>query len=371
MPRMASSAVPLMQIGRQLPLIVTSAGALARRGVLVRRLQAFEALAEVDVVVFDKTGTLTEDRARLTAVHMREGVSRAQALALAAALAGGSRHPVARAITRAHEETASAGMPLPAMTVTESAGQGLLGVTPQGRELRLGSPRFCAVDDLVLAARGVNPHGAPRAHLSDADGWLATFVLDEALRPDAAATVVRLLSAGLQVRLLSGDHLVAVRRVAQEVGIRDVVAGASPEEKLQDIAALQARGLKVAMVGDGLNDGPVLARADTSLALGHALPLAQAQSDFVLQGGRLADVADAFSQSRATMRIVRQNLTWAAVYNAVCVPLALVGWMPPWLAGLGMAGSSLLVIGNALRLARRGEGATPVAGVAAEAHEAT
>jgi Cu2+-exporting ATPase len=132
-----------------------------------------------------------------------------------------------------------------------------------------------------------------------------------------------------------------------------VIAGASPEQKLAEITALQARGLKVAMVGDGLNDGPVLARADTSFALGHAAPLAQSQSDFIVQGGQVMDVVNTLAQARATLRTVRQNLAWAAAYNVVSVPLALAGYMPPWLAGLGMAASSLLVIGNALRLARR------------------
>ena len=131
-----------------------------------------------------------------------------------------------------------------------------------------------------------------------------------------------------------------------------MVAQASPERKLDELGGWQRAGHRMAMVGDGLNDGPVLARADTSFALGHAAPLAQAQSDYVIQSGRLMDVVHTLVLARATLRTVRQNLVWAAVYNAVCVPLALVGWMPPWLAGVGMAASSLLVIGNALRLSR-------------------
>ena len=156
---------------------------------------------------------------------------------------------------------------------------------------------------------------------------------------------------GVAVQLLSGDRLGAVQRVAAQAGIAQVQGECSPQGKLEALRALQAGGHQVAMVGDGLNDGPVLARADASMALGHALPLAQSKSDLVLQGGRLTDVADALAQARRTMRIVRQNLIWAAAYNLVTVPLALVGWMPPWLAGVGMAGSSLLVIGNAKRLA--------------------
>ncbi len=336
--------------------MLASAGALARQGVLVRRLQAFEALDGVDVVVFDKTGTLTEDQARLQSVHTRPGVSREQALGWAGALAGASRHPVSRAIVEA-----AGALPAPGVLhqISETAGRGLSGQDGNGGTWRLGSARFCGLEDSVLAARGVMPSDTPVAHLADAQGWVATFAIDESVRPDAAATVARLQSMGVQTWLLSGDRQPAAWRVARAVGISQVVAGASPEQKLAELQALQAQGHRVAMVGDGLNDGPVLARANASMALGHALPLAQSQSDLVLQGGRLADVADTLVLARATMRTVRQNLVWAGLYNAVCVPLALVGWMPPWLAGLGMAASSLFVIANALRLSRRGTVATP------------
>jgi P-type Cu2+ transporter len=170
--------------------------------------------------------------------------------------------------------------------------------------------------------------------------------------------VAALRAMGVRTWLLSGDRDAAAQLVGQMVGVDHVIAGASPEQKLAEVSALQAQGLKLAMVGDGLNDGPVLARADTSFALGHAAPLAQAQSDYVIQGGQVMDVVLTLQQARSTLRIVRQNLMWAASYNFVCVPLALFGFMPPWLAGLGMAGSSLLVIGNALRLASKGPSET-------------
>jgi Cu2+-exporting ATPase len=192
---------------------------------------------------------------------------------------------------------------------------------------------------------------SPRVFLSDGEGWLATFDLQEGLREDAQAAVAALRAMGVRTWLLSGDREAAAQQVGQAVGVDFVIAGASPEQKLAEVTALQAQGLKLAMVGDGLNDGPVLARADTSFALGHAAPLAQAQSDYVIQGGQVLDVVLTLKQARATLRTVRQNLVWAALYNLVCVPLALLGFMPPWLAGLGMAGSSMFVIVNALRLA--------------------
>jgi P-type Cu2+ transporter len=171
------------------------------------------------------------------------------------------------------------------------------------------------------------------------------------VRADAAATVAALQALGLEVQLWSGDAPHAVARVADRVGIREARGGCTPQDKLAYLQAEQQRGKKVAMVGDGLNDGPVLAGANVSFVIGTAVPLAQAQADFVVLGDDLARVAQCVDLSRRTLRIVRQNLWWAAAYNAVCVPLAILGWMPAWLAGLGMASSSLAVVLNALRLA--------------------
>lgn len=329
--------------------MLASAGALARRGVLLRRLQAFETLAQVHTVVFDKTGTLTHDQLQLTAVHTRSGVAQADALALAGALATGSLHPASKALARAVSGQWG-GLALPTVAVestTEVAGQGLEAVVPPLGRVRLGSAAFCGVQAQPLGAQA-----SPRVHLADAQGWLATFELEECLRADAVEAVSALKALGIKTWLLSGDLPEAAQRVAAVVGADHVVSGATPEQKLQEIARLQEQGFKVAMVGDGLNDGPVLARSDTSFALGTAAPLAQANADFVIQAGRLMDVVHALTQSRATMRVVHQNLIWAAAYNAVSVPLALLGYMPPWAAGLGMATSSFWVIGNALRLNR-------------------
>jgi Cu2+-exporting ATPase len=188
--------------------------------------------------------------------------------------------------------------------------------------------------------------------LADASGWLASFELAEQVRPEAAGVVRDLAHMGLSLKVLSGDGPAAVAQVAQAVGIADAQGGCSPQSKLQALQALQAQGHKVAMVGDGLNDGPVLAGADVSFALGQAVPLAQSKSDFVLMGGQLEALVSTVQRSRQTMRIVRQNLWWSAAYNAACVPLALMGWLPAWAAGLGMALSSLLVVLNALRLSQ-------------------
>ena len=188
------------------------------------------------------------------------------------------------------------------------------------------------------------------ACLSDEQGWIATFELQEDLRLDAGETVALLAEQGVRVLILSGDLPASVARVARLAGIEEAHGGCSPQDKLGFLQGLQAQGHKVAMVGDGLNDGPVLAGAHVSFAFGQAVPLAQAQADFVVLGERLLTVSETLSRSRRTLAVVRQNLCWAALYNAVCVPLAVVGWLPAWLAGLGMALSSLLVVLNALRL---------------------
>ncbi|WP_334153630.1 heavy metal translocating P-type ATPase [Tepidimonas sp.] len=330
--------------------MLAAAGGLARRGILTRRLQAFEVLAAVDTVVFDKTGTLTQDRVVVRDVLTRPGVTREQALAAAWPLARASLHPVSRALVAA----AGAQSDAPAWEVRETPGRGLTAQGPDGQTWRLGSAVHCGLDEAGLAASGRAPTDVPCAYLCDGQGWLATFVLDEGVRPEAREAIERLRALGLQVRLLSGDRLGAALRVARPLGVEQVVAGASPEDKLATLHLWQAEGRRVAMVGDGLNDGPVLAAADVSFALGHGAPLTQTRADFVVQSGRLTDIVRTAEMARATLRVVRQNLAWAAGYNALAVPLAVAGLMPPWAAGLGMAASSLLVIGNALRLGRRG-----------------
>ena len=189
-------------------------------------------------------------------------------------------------------------------------------------------------------------------HLSDNKGWLATFDFDENLRRDAFDAVAALQARGLTVHMLSGDTLASAQGVAGQLGIQNMQADCMPQTKLALMQALQAKGHKVLMVGDGLNDGPTLAAADVSVAVGPAVPLAQAQSDLVLPGAQLVMLPVMLAQARRTLRIIKQNLVWAAIYNATCVPLALGGLLPAWLAGLGMALSSLLVVANAARLSQ-------------------
>ena len=332
--------------------MLTSAGLLARQGVLVRRLQALESLAGIDTIIFDKTGTLTEARMGLRAVTTREGVTTGQALDLACALARLSLHPVSRALVAAAEAQAPGAFlsGTPNITdVREFPGLGLQGRLETALEpvflgpIRLGSARFCNLDS--------PPHDSMQVCLADDSGWVARFDLDEAIRPDAHEALALLHRAGVQVQMLSGDRTAAARRVADLLGIGEVQGDCTPHSKLEHLQQLQLQGRRVLMVGDGLNDGPVLASAHVSVAVGKAVPLAQAQSDFILPGGQLLMLPKMLAHARRTMRVVRQNLWWAAIYNVVCVPWALTGYLPAWLAGLGMALSSFLVIANASRLA--------------------
>lgn len=343
--------------------MLASAGRLARSGILVRRLQSLETLAQVDTVVFDKTGTLTRAGHRLQRVYTGAASLRPEQASdwidLAASLAQHSWHPVSRSLVAAATQV------LPACGVTEHGGLGLQGHTTDGYgqrwHLRLGSLQhgqgFHAAQACPEAARGAS------VHLFDAQlGWLAGFELAEDLRPDAATAVRQLRDLGLDVWILSGDRPQSVQRVAQsvDVALAQAWGGCSPQEKLDRVQALQQRGRRVLMVGDGLNDGPVLAAAQASVALGGAVPLAKARSDWVMMGDRLLDLPALVYRSRQTQRVVAQNLAWALFYNALFVPLAFVGWLPAWLAGLGMAVSSLGVIAHSMRLARPLRGETPL-----------
>jgi Cu2+-exporting ATPase len=325
--------------------MLAAAGNLAKRGVLVRNLQALEGLATIDTLIFDKTGTLTQDGQRITQVWTSPSRRADETLQIAASLAKHSLHPLSRALVAGYEAGAKERW-LEVANLQEVVGQGLEGELNE--HFRLGSLAFTQAD-----SKGLPKEAAIcQVHLCTDTQWLASWHLSEDMRADAVDTVQALKDMGLSVRLLSGDRPAAVAEMAHKVGIDQALGGCKPEDKLAQLQALQMQGAKVAMVGDGLNDGPVLAGAHVSMVLGHAVPLAQAKSDLVLMGSGLSVVVQSIRLARQTLKVVKQNLLWAALYNAVCVPLAVVGWLPAWLAGLGMALSSLLVVLNALRLTK-------------------
>jgi P-type Cu2+ transporter len=307
--------------------LLAATSALAQRGVLLRRVEALETLAQVQHVMLDKTGTLT--RPTLA------GHSTPALLERAASLAAWSTHPLSRALVAAHPNAAAVAW----TDVHEVPGCGIEALDAEGARWRLGSSQWLGAADGALCFGRV---GEPALALH----------FDETLTDDAQHAVEALQSQGVAVTLLSGDTPDRVQRLAQRLRIGHVVAAATPERKLTALRERQAQGDVVAMVGDGVNDAPVLAQADVSFALAHGAQIARSAADVVLLSGRVGDVVQALRLSRRTVRVMRQNLAWAALYNAACVPLALMGYLPPWAAGLGMAASSAFVVMNAMRLQR-------------------
>ena len=326
--------------------LTAAARGLARRGVMVQRLDAIEALAGAQHFFFDKTGTLTEDRLQLSAARLTpQGqamfADASMATRLAATLAAWSTHPLARALAAAGHGNARSGA---WSEIEEVAGHGLRARGDGGRVWRLGAASW--VDSRLDAG------GAEQVWLGCDGQALAAFELEEVLRPGTAAALQALRAEGVQITVLTGDAPERALALAARIGVADVRAGATPEAKLAAVTAAQAAGQSVAMVGDGINDAPVLARADVSLAMGQGALVSRSQADAVIASNQLADLVRARRTAQHALRIVRQNFVWAASYNALCIPLALVGWLPPWAAGLGMALSSLIVVFNALRAAR-------------------
>lgn len=333
-------------LGLATPAALTAAtGRLTRLGLLVTRGHALETLARATHVVFDKTGTLTVGRLVLEHIHPIAGNSEAEALRLAAALERASEHPVARAIV------AKAGEGTAAEDVRSTAGQGLEGRIG-GRVYRIGTAAFATA--LSGAAAPVVPEESEGTLvlLADERGPLAWFVLRDLPRTEAAEVIAELRRMGLGISLLSGDRLEEAARVARELGIDTAHGGLMPQGKLEHLRRMQAEGAVVVMVGDGVNDAPVLAGAQVSLAMGGGTQLAQATADMILLSENLRHIPEGVRVARRTMNIIRQNLGWALGYNLIAVPAAAAGFVPPWLAAIGMSLSSLLVVLNALRLRR-------------------
>ncbi|MDO8931467.1 MAG: heavy metal translocating P-type ATPase [Rhodocyclaceae bacterium] len=330
------------------PAVLTVAtGALARRGVLVTRGHAIETLARATDFVFDKTGTLTEGRPLLTDT-LALAVTAAEALCLAAAMEQGSEHPLGRALREA-----AAGLELPAVAdPVAHTGKGME-ARIEGKFLRIGSPEFVGgMHGQALPAQVAawSEAGDTVVALGNGSGWLALFRLTDRPRAGAAEAVSVLQGLDLRVSVLSGDAPATVARAAESLGITAGEGGMTPEGKHDYIHRLQAAGAVVAMVGDGVNDAPVLAQAHVSVAMGGGTDLARSQADVVLLSDDLRQLATGVMLARRTLRIIRQNLVWAFAYNFLAIPLAMAGWITPWMAGVGMSASSLLVVLNALRL---------------------
>jgi Cu2+-exporting ATPase len=323
-------AVPAVQ--------VAAIGCLLRSGVIVKAPDGLERLAEVDYIVLDKTGTLTLPEPRLA----MDCSVRAETIAEAAALAFASRHPYARAVVAAARER---GLEVvPAKNVREVAGGGLVSYGPAGA-VRLGSRAFCGGSELAETA--------PALWLARPGEPPVLLQFEETVRPDAARVVAELRQAGYGIELLSGDRPGPVAAAARIAGVDAFEALQKPDAKLARLAALEAAGRKVLMVGDGLNDAPALAAGHASLSPSTAADISQTVADAVMQGGHLAPLVEVLAVARLARRRALENFGIAIAYNVVFVPLAVAGLVTPLIAAIAMSASSIAVTGNAMRLSLR------------------
>lgn len=330
------------------PAAMTAAtGSLTRLGVLTTRGHALETLAKVTQVVFDKTGTLTQGHLALDSMNTFVDIQDQECLNIAAALELGSEHPVAKVFL----QKALSPNEITAKEIEAIPGQGVTGLI-DNVHYRLGCAAY--VEDVINESRTQihlnKPKNATEIFLANDKEVLATFYLSDELREQAFDSVQALKALGKNVWLVSGDNETAVSYVAEQLGIENTRHSMKPEDKLAVIHELQQQGEIVAMIGDGVNDAPVLAAAQVSIAMGGGTQLAQASADMVLLSEHLPHLVDAVKMSKRSVSIVRQNLAWALIYNLLALPLASMGYIAPWMAAIGMSASSLVVVLNALRL---------------------
>jgi Cu2+-exporting ATPase len=334
-----------------LPAVYAAASQrLLNEGILLTRGDALKALTAIDQVIFDKTGTLTSGLPLVSKVTLnpeRSGLTETYVLDIAGRMESSSGHPLARAFPQT-------GIDLPQVQVV--AGMGLQ-ADIDGRQWRLGQADFAAAD-----AVGGETSAETEIWLSDERGWLARIELSDAMREGAVQAVQSLFQQGLEISILSGDSASAVKRIADQAGISAWQARKSPADKLQEIEKIKTRGKHVLMVGDGVNDAPVLAAADVSMTVKGGSELANSAADMILTGESLGLVLRARDIAQKAQLLIRQNLAWALVYNLSVVPLAIAGLLQPWMAALGMSLSSLMVVANATRLVRQRSAAPAVAG---------
>ena len=333
-----------------LTAVASANAALARRGVLVTHADAIEALSKVSRVVFDKTGTLTTGAIRIVGCETLGASTQDDCLKIATALESASEHPIARAFAA----SSLAGENATAVQIV--TGEGVEG-TVRGARYRIGSAHFVAKGFAEARSAGENYEAA--IVLGDANGLLAAYSVGDEPRPESGRAIAALRAKGLGVEILSGDAQASVARVAQHCGVDQFAARQSPADKLERVRTLTAGGEFVAMVGDGINDAPVLGGSGVSIAMSRGSALALASADLILVGDSLQALPQAFELARRAQRVIKQNLTWATGYNLTAMPLAALGWVPPWVAAIGMSLSSIFVVLNSMRLMRE----TPALGM--------
>jgi Cu2+-exporting ATPase len=352
-------------LGLAIPLVTSLSSALAARaGILVKDRLALERMRSIDTVVFDKTGTLTKGEPAVLGTVSAGHLPEAEVLRVAAGVEADSEHPLARAIVRTATATAAAaGTAATATDFRSLTGRGVE-ATVDGRRYAVGGPallrerRLTAAPDLASAVASWKERGAAVLYLVDDDGIQGAFGLADEIRPEARQAVTELQAQGVRVVMMTGDARQVADAVGRDLGIDEVVAEVLPEDKDSRVAELQARGLKVAMVGDGVNDAPALARADVGLAIGAGTDVAIESAGVILASNDPRGVLGVIRLSKASYRKMIQNLAWAAGYNVVAIPLAggALVWagftLPPAIGALLMSVSTIVVAANAQLLRR-------------------
>ena len=336
--------------------ITVATGTLTRLGLLPTKGQALESLAKVNHIIFDKTGTLTRGHLSLVAINTFRDISKQQSLAFAVALEQRSEHPIATAILKDYS-----GDKITAESMKVVPGRGIEGII-DNRPYRLGSWSF---------ANEKSTHSAQLTNISDANSFINVFLSDEQgliahfqfrdeLRAEAKSVINELKSLNIKLEILSGDNSKVVQRIATTLGIENYSGDLMPQDKLSRIRHLQNEGAVIAMIGDGVNDAPSLAQAQVSIAMASGTDIARTSADMVLLSNQLTTLVQGIQLAQTTMLTIRQNLTWALIYNTGALPLAALGFIAPWMAAIGMSMSSLLVVLNSLRLGRlRPKSSTP------------
>ena len=334
-------------LGLATPTALTCSNLYLRaRGFLITRSHALEAMPVVTDIIFDKTGTLTKGKLSLRDLQCFSNMTPERALEIAAALESGSNHPIAQAFKPYFKQSAE--------NIENDIGKGLSGLIQDDnqdhRTFYLGSADFVNLTE--LDAPSLEAHQGLNLYLTDGKVLFAHFMLNDSLRDDSYEAVQAFKAMGLSLHILSGDQPHSVQAVADELGIDSYQAAQSPEAKLAFVKNLQEQGKQIAMIGDGINDLPVLSGAKLSIAMGDACDITKLNADAILLNGQLKILHEAFLRAGKTRKIIKENMTWALVYNTSMLPLAAAGFVPPYIAALGMSMSSLIVVFNSLRLKR-------------------
>ena len=334
------------------PTAITAAsGQLAKIGLLPKRAHALETLAHATDFVFDKTGTLTEGKIKLEKTILNTNMfDEEQVLTIAASLEANSEHPIAKALLNANMVNTSQQTLLAVENLSHTTGQGIQG-TIKKTEWFIGNKEFIQQHSSGCFDKNITD-SASKIYLATKEQGVAIFVLSDSIRKEAKSLIEQLHQQHKKTHLMSGDRAENASSISNQLGIQYCQADLKPEDKLENVKTLQQQGAIVVMTGDGVNDAPVLAGADLSIAMGKGTQLAAATADMILISNHIEHIYHGYMIAVKTLGIIKQNLSWALLYNAIAIPAAAMGYVEPWLAAIGMSASSLVVVLNALRLNR-------------------